>query len=75
VFSLKINGVEHEIYNHRIGSTISYTGISIRRTEMELVVKKENVKNHVSNNENVTEIKWDLLVRTYQFRMKISTNS
>jgi hypothetical protein len=28
---------------------------------MELVAKKENVKNHVSNNENVTEIKWDPL--------------
>jgi hypothetical protein len=28
---------------------------------MELVAKKENVKNHVSNNENITEIKWDPL--------------
>jgi hypothetical protein len=28
---------------------------------MELVTKKENVKDHVSNNENVTEIKWDPL--------------
>jgi hypothetical protein len=28
---------------------------------MELVAKKENVKHHVSNNENVTEIKWDPL--------------
>jgi hypothetical protein len=60
-FSLKIKGVKDEIYNHRIGGIISYTGISIRRTEMELVAKKENVKDHVSNNENVTEIKWDPL--------------
>jgi hypothetical protein len=28
---------------------------------MQLVAKKENVKDHVSNNENVTEIKWDPL--------------
>jgi hypothetical protein len=28
---------------------------------MELVAKKEDVKNHISNNENVTEIKWDPL--------------
>jgi hypothetical protein len=53
--------VEHEIYNHGIGQIISYTNISIRRKEMELVAKKENVKDHVNNNENVTEIKWDPL--------------
>jgi hypothetical protein len=28
---------------------------------MELVVKWENVKDYISNNENVTEIKWDPL--------------
>jgi hypothetical protein len=28
---------------------------------MELVAKKEDVKDHISNNENVTEIKWDRL--------------
>jgi hypothetical protein len=26
---------------------------------MEFVVKGEDVKNYISNNENVTEIKWD----------------
>jgi hypothetical protein len=28
---------------------------------MELVAKKEDVKDHINNNENVTEIKWDSL--------------
>jgi hypothetical protein len=28
---------------------------------MELVARWENVKDHISNNENVTEIKWDSL--------------
>jgi hypothetical protein len=28
---------------------------------MELVARWENVKDHISNNENVTEIKWDPL--------------
>jgi hypothetical protein len=28
---------------------------------MELVARWESVKDHISNNENVTEIKWDLL--------------
>jgi hypothetical protein len=31
--------------------------ISIQREEMEFVVKGEDVKNYISNNENVTEIK------------------
>jgi hypothetical protein len=58
---LKINGVEHEIYNHVIGKIRSYTDISIKRKEMELVAGWGDVKDHISNNENVTEIKWDPL--------------
>jgi hypothetical protein len=58
-FSLKINGIGQEIYTHCIGNTISYTAISMRRKEMELVAKGENVKDYISNNVNVTEIKWD----------------
>jgi hypothetical protein len=62
-FSLKINGVEHEIYNHVIGKIRSYTVISIKRKEIELVTRWADVKDHISNNENVnvTEIKWDPL--------------
>jgi hypothetical protein len=33
--------------------------ISIYREEMELVAKWGDVKDYISNNENVTEIKWD----------------
>jgi hypothetical protein len=58
---LKINGIEYEIYNHVIGKIRSYTDISIKRKEMELVARWGDVKDHVSNNENVTEIKWDPL--------------
>jgi predicted DNA-binding protein (UPF0278 family) len=59
-FSLKINGVEHHIYNYKAVSKItSYMNISIKNKEMGLVVKGEDVKDHVSNKENVTEIKWD----------------
>jgi hypothetical protein len=62
-FSLKINGIEHEIYNHGIDKIISYTDISIRRKEMELVARWEKANDYVSNNENVnvTKIKWDPL--------------
>jgi hypothetical protein len=60
-FSLKINGIEHEIYNHCIGKIRSYTDISIRKKEMELVARWGDVNDHISNNENVTEIKWDPL--------------
>jgi hypothetical protein len=33
---------------------------------MELVTKKEDVKDHISNNVNVTEIKWDPLCDNIQ---------
>jgi hypothetical protein len=33
--------------------------ISIQSEEMGLVAKGGNIKDYVSNNENVTEIKWD----------------
>jgi hypothetical protein len=36
-------------------------GISIKSEEMGLVAKGGDIKDHVSNNENVTEIKWDPL--------------
>jgi hypothetical protein len=35
--------------------------ISIKNKEMGFVAKGENVKDYVSNKENVTEIKWDPL--------------
>jgi predicted DNA-binding protein (UPF0278 family) len=61
-FSLKINGIGYEIYNRNCnGQIISYMGISIDREEMELVAKEEDVNDHISNNVNVTEIKWDPL--------------
>jgi hypothetical protein len=61
-FSLKINGVEHHIYNYKaITKIITEMNISIKNKEMGLVAKGEDVKDHVSNKENVTEIKWDPL--------------
>jgi hypothetical protein len=44
-----------------IGEIMSYASVSMDQKEMELVAKKEDVKDQISNNENVTEIKSDPL--------------
>jgi hypothetical protein len=33
--------------------------ISLQKEEMEFVAKGRDIKDYISNNENVTEIKWD----------------
>jgi hypothetical protein len=33
--------------------------ISIQKEEMKFVAKGRDIKNYISNNKNVTEIKWD----------------
>jgi hypothetical protein len=61
LFSLKINGIEHEIYNHdTINKITSYLNIFINK-QMGLVARWGDVKDYVNNNENVTEIKLDPL--------------
>jgi hypothetical protein len=58
-FSLKINGVEHEIYNHSVINKLDDMHITTKTEKDGFVTEGRNIKEYVSNSENVTEIKWD----------------